>query len=483
METTAINLGQMLAAGEMPPVSADAQPGFAAVMELIQSGAPPGLPPPPEKEMKAGAAILEQNAGTQELDLFPSDTERDAAPNVVGFMLGFVATESLQPSSIPIPVLSPPTGTQPKLAIGPISGKTTEVIPVGQPPMAPTTPLPVAATQDEPLPTTPIPPAEMRERLAKQAGQSETRTHSPNGFGQKLNSAPLISPEIEKALQISAVEATAKPSAAVITRADLISRVIAQGPENIWPKPVDMRPAPAVSETERNQLGLTRLERAEAALPVPADQALAAIAPGPRAEAPSKGSTPQAAPTEAEEANALIPAPLATESESKTPEPGILKQQPTITASDAPKEAASLPRAQLREVVRQVSERIEHLAAMRSTETITVKLEPFELGTITLSIKASEGNVETRIAASNDQVRQALELNGAQLSRALEGKGLNLSQMSVGHQAASQSQAEAQARQPAQHRSPSPTHNPAQLNSIEAMRQMSRKATGVDLWI
>lgn len=472
METTAINLGQMLAAGTLPPVSADAQPGFAAVMELIQSGAPPGLPPPPEKEMKAGAAILKQNAGTQELDLFPIEAERAQTVNA-GLMLGFGPTFGFQASEAPNNAR--PLGIQPKPALEQMP----EIRFAGQPPSTPKTAWTLTAVQGEPLPAATLPPVKAlvdQPRQGERAAESRTPS-SRSGPQQELKSTPFVSPEQEKALQISSVETAPKAGGSVITRADLISRVISQGPENVWPKPA-ARTGDA-SASERVPLGLKRTEAAAPIIAKLPAEAPEVVVPGSRDVAPIKGGAQIAQPVEAEEAAPLI----LTEPESKTPEGATLRQQPVIEATDEPQQAATLPRAQLREVVKQVTERIEHLAAMRSTETVTVKLEPFELGTITLSIRSSEGNIETRIAASNDQVRQALELNGAQLSRALEGKGLTLSQMSVAHQAASQSQADAQARQPAQHRPPSPGHNPAQEISIEAMRQMSRKATGVDLWI
>ena len=135
-------------------------------------------------------------------------------------------------------------------------------------------------------------------------------------------------------------------------------------------------------------------------------------------------------------------------------------------------------------VVRQVADRIELLAAA-PRDGVTVRLEPRDLGSITLVVKSHGDEVEAHILASNEAVRGALEGSRTQLRDALEARGLNLGAMTVG-QEASRGQTERDAA----------THNAqasrAFASTIEQgggvaagtdWRVAARSSQGMDLWI
>lgn len=83
-------------------------------------------------------------------------------------------------------------------------------------------------------------------------------------------------------------------------------------------------------------------------------------------------------------------------------------------------------------VIKQVTERIEFMAAARPRDGVTVHLRPADLGNITLVVKSIGSIVNAEILASNDQVRQALENSRPQLQEAMQQRGMQLQQVTFG---------------------------------------------------
>ncbi|HMS54116.1 MAG TPA: flagellar hook-length control protein FliK [Fimbriimonadaceae bacterium] len=107
------------------------------------------------------------------------------------------------------------------------------------------------------------------------------------------------------------------------------------------------------------------------------------------------------------------------------------KVRTEVKEAEVRERPVSLPREQVREVIRQVEDRIEFLAAARPKKGVTIHLEPRELGTITLNIVQRGSEVEAKVDASLPSVREALAESRQEVTKAMESRGLQLS-VSVG---------------------------------------------------
>lgn len=170
--------------------------------------------------------------------------------------------------------------------------------------------------------------------------------------------------------------------------------------------------------------------------------------------------------------------------DSKPSAEAIAKPRP-IASDNAPQKPDLTPK-QSDEVVRQVLDRIDALATSRSGRKVTIHLDPKEFGSITLVVGRRGGEVDAEIYASNDRVRHALETNRPNLAAGLDQRGIQLSSMTVGSQLPHGSGRQEQelhdmARQQHQNMSRFERTETTTL-SIDAIRGLSRKATGVDLW-
>jgi flagellar hook-length control protein FliK len=131
--------------------------------------------------------------------------------------------------------------------------------------------------------------------------------------------------------------------------------------------------------------------------------------------------------------------------------------------------------------------------ATRPRGAVVIHLNPEDLGSITLTVKAVGNSIETQIHASDGAVRNALDQNHAQLAASLEQKGFTLSQMTVTGSSGSSLGTDAQARQQqaqqqnhnqaAQRQSANHQYGSKLPDDQAQARQFVRKATGVDLWI
>lgn len=82
-------------------------------------------------------------------------------------------------------------------------------------------------------------------------------------------------------------------------------------------------------------------------------------------------------------------------------------------------------------IARQIADRIEELTANRRGGSVTIHLDPKDLGTITLTVRSFGNRVDAEIGASHEGVRAALAENRQQLSQSIESRGLSLGQLSL----------------------------------------------------
>lgn len=145
------------------------------------------------------------------------------------------------------------------------------------------------------------------------------------------------------------------------------------------------------------------------------------------------------------------------------------------------------PRLSL-EVIAQIADRVEMLAAKSARREVVVHLEPEELGSVTMVVRRNGTQVEASVYASHEQVRTAIDQNRAGLSQQLESRGLTLGGLTVGSQSA-------EGRSPNDGSSLAFSH-PSHPNfgagssgtsarsavTIEQIRASIRKDSGLDLW-
>lgn len=79
-----------------------------------------------------------------------------------------------------------------------------------------------------------------------------------------------------------------------------------------------------------------------------------------------------------------------------------------------------------------VQSAVQDLVAAKRGGSVTLRLDPKELGSIVLKVDQSREEVRVRAEASNDAVKALLAENRIELSRALLDKGFNLQQFDVG---------------------------------------------------
>lgn len=82
-------------------------------------------------------------------------------------------------------------------------------------------------------------------------------------------------------------------------------------------------------------------------------------------------------------------------------------------------------------IVGQVADRIEMLAATRR-DSVTVLLNPVDLGEIKVVIEQTRGHVEAKVYAQDERVRQMLQASHPMLGQTLEQRGIKLELFSVG---------------------------------------------------
>lgn len=126
-----------------------------------------------------------------------------------------------------------------------------------------------------------------------------------------------------------------------------------------------------------------------------------------------------------------------------TPHGPIKPESPKLAASSADSADA---RKVAPSVMTSVINRIEQMLDGRKGQSVTIRLDPPELGTIDVTVKTVSGRVDAQIIASSSDVRQFVEANRELLAQALANRGLELGSMSVGTQSHSSGQAQTPAK-------------------------------------
>ena len=87
-----------------------------------------------------------------------------------------------------------------------------------------------------------------------------------------------------------------------------------------------------------------------------------------------------------------------------------------------------------------IVDHIQEIAASQGRGRVVIRLQPEDLGTITVSVRSFGQRVEADIRASNDAVRDALVANRGDLVQSVESKGLSLNSFNVGQEAGDEAQ-------------------------------------------
>ncbi len=126
-------------------------------------------------------------------------------------------------------------------------------------------------------------------------------------------------------------------------------------------------------------------------------------------------------------------------------------------------------------VMQRVVEQIQTMLESKRPRTITLRLDPPELGSLQISIKTIGNQVETKILATNGDVRNMVENGKEQLIQMLNSRGLELGAMHVGTQSQNQNQSQRTITQDT-----TPTWRPeVSVDSVASVR--SRHHDGLDL--
>ena len=113
-----------------------------------------------------------------------------------------------------------------------------------------------------------------------------------------------------------------------------------------------------------------------------------------------------------------------------TPHAPSPTREPTLSATDAAAPVAE-PNWNAAE---QVAQHIERMVYERERNSLTVRLDPPELGVVELRIQATGGEVQAWLTAERDLTRQMLQQAQQYLREQLESRGLHLTHFDVGAQ-------------------------------------------------
>lgn len=105
------------------------------------------------------------------------------------------------------------------------------------------------------------------------------------------------------------------------------------------------------------------------------------------------------------------------------------------SVSPSTPENRPMQRIETRPLLNTVIERLQEALENRREKTITIQLDPPELGKLSVTVRTQGHRVETEILVSHPDVRTVLEANREQLVHALNSRGLHLGGMHIGAQA------------------------------------------------
>ncbi|MFN3683316.1 MAG: flagellar hook-length control protein FliK [Fimbriimonadaceae bacterium] len=161
-----------------------------------------------------------------------------------------------------------------------------------------------------------------------------------------------------------------------------------------------------------------------------------------------------------------------------TPASPAVTQAPSVTqpAVQSPATQADGAPALDGRTLRQLSDRVLLLATSRRKDPVVVRLEPRDLGLLTITISQDQNRVEATVAASNEQVRVALQHSAPALQQSLETRGLQLASLSIEAQTSGFGGFGDRAGQPNQ----SPQQQPLPFRFAEAAPEAARREAGFE---
>lgn len=452
---------------------------IVATPKAPSSGAPPGPEPPkgftiPSAE---GVATKEPNAPAQKPDLEPTNGKPALGKSVKGQIAATVApgqaaiqalitisgASAFSTPTISAPVSTPsvvqgdPVATSAPIALAgtpsilPANSATESSAPTESSvsPVAATLPIPVA---EPPIklqgrPSDPVAPSSLTlptDPNAPIASVSVSVTNSQSAL-QAL-STPVLIPSLT-AMAADVVGIAAAAAGGIVPIESTSEPVTSQGPAQLGavaqavvptvPMPktavADRKPMVPSKPESSGEPGATQDPTPKAAIPVARSSA-----------SDSDSSNGQAAREE------RVDKPIATEEPQAPAEPVIgVVPKADLTASSAIQAKPVLSTSHTNAVIQQLTDRIELMAAVKPKDGMTVHLQPSDLGTVSMVVKAVGKTVEAEIFATNPAVRDALETSKTQLAASVQHRGLQLANVTVGSQASTSntSQQQSQARQ------------------------------------
>lgn len=89
-------------------------------------------------------------------------------------------------------------------------------------------------------------------------------------------------------------------------------------------------------------------------------------------------------------------------------------------------------------VIMQTSDAMSDLAAAKRPGSVVIKLNPEDLGSLTVRVRSTGSRIEANVTASNDAVREALHAHRADLVHGVESRGFSLGSLQIGQESNSQ---------------------------------------------
>jgi flagellar hook-length control protein FliK len=150
---------------------------------------------------------------------------------------------------------------------------------------------------------------------------------------------------------------------------------------------------------------------------------------------------PQAKPTDSKEEPVAMKEEVPADEDALEPVEGKEKELAETKLLEQPKQHEAKPTAtklrtvsehEATEARARVIEQIQEIVATRGTGKTTLRLNPSELGTLTVTVTSLGEGIEAKVTASNESVRQSLHSHRADLVQGVESRGLTMSGFTVG---------------------------------------------------
>lgn len=119
------------------------------------------------------------------------------------------------------------------------------------------------------------------------------------------------------------------------------------------------------------------------------------------------------------------------QSTSQTSVVGTVAEAKTASTDTGDRSAKQLARPQLRRMLDRVESTLKEAARSRDGKTISLRLDPVQLGRVKVDVSLREGTLHARITPENQQVLVALREHSHELQSALRKLGLNVDSVTV----------------------------------------------------